>query len=59
MTEEKKIILEKINALINKKKAELLQKMPLTHKIDDGMKVIINNKARLLEDYTLLKILQV
>ncbi len=37
MTEEKKIILDKIDALIDKRKAELLKGFPSIHEIDDGI----------------------
>ena len=37
MTEEKKIILDKIDALICKRKAELLNELPDVHEIDDGI----------------------
>jgi len=36
MTDEKKIILEKIDLLISKRKAELLKELPSIHDIDDG-----------------------
>jgi len=37
MTEEKKIILEKINSKINKLRNSLLDKFPAIHEIDDGI----------------------
>ena len=37
MTEEKKIILEKIDVLISKKKVELLKEFPSIHEVDDGI----------------------
>ena len=37
MTEEKKIILEKIDYLITKRKAELLKGLPSIHEIEDGI----------------------
>lgn len=37
MTEEKRIILDKIDALIDKRKAELLKSLPSIHEIDDGI----------------------
>jgi hypothetical protein len=37
MSEEKKIILKKIDELIIKKRSELLKSMPSIHEIDDGI----------------------
>lgn len=37
MTEEKQIILEKINELISKRRTELLKGLPSIHEIDDGI----------------------
>jgi len=37
MTEEKKIILNKIDELISKKKAELLKELPSVHEVSDGI----------------------
>jgi hypothetical protein len=37
MTEEKKIILDKVNELIERKKTELLKSLPSIHEIDDGI----------------------
>jgi len=37
MTEEKQIVLNKIDTLLNKRKAELLKKLPSIHEIDDGI----------------------
>jgi hypothetical protein len=37
MTEEKKIILDKVNELIERKKMELLKSLPSIHEIDDGI----------------------
>ena len=37
MTEEKRIILEKIDELIDKRKTELLKRLPSIHEIDDGI----------------------
>ena len=37
MTEEKRIILEKIDELIDKRKTELLKRLPSIHGIDDGI----------------------
>jgi len=37
MTEEKKIILEKIDALISKRRNELLKELPSIHEIEDGI----------------------
>jgi hypothetical protein len=37
MTEEKKIVLDRINELIDKRKAELLKSLPSIHEIDDGI----------------------
>jgi len=37
MTEEKRIILDKIDELISKRKAELLKSLPSIHEIDDGI----------------------
>lgn len=36
MTNEKKIVLDKINESIHKRKTELLKKLPYVHTIDDG-----------------------
>lgn len=37
MTEEKRIILEKIDALISKKRAKLISELPSIHEIEDGI----------------------
>lgn len=37
MTTERKAILDKVNELINKRKAELLKSLPSIHEIDDGI----------------------
>jgi len=37
MTEEKQIVLNKIDTLLNKRKAELLKELPSIHEIDDGI----------------------
>lgn len=37
MTHEKRIILNKIDRLISKRKTELLKKLPSVHEIDDGI----------------------
>lgn len=37
MTEEKKIILDKIDVLLNKRKAELIKELPSVHNVDDGI----------------------
>jgi len=37
MTEEKRIILERIDVLIDKRKAELMKHLPSIHEIDDGI----------------------
>jgi hypothetical protein len=37
MTEEKKKILDKVNALIEKRKEELLQKLPIVHEVSDAI----------------------
>ena len=37
MTEEKRIVLDRINELIDKRKAELLKGLPSIHEIDDGI----------------------
>lgn len=37
MTEEKKIILSKIDNLINRRKLELINELPSIHEIDDGI----------------------
>jgi hypothetical protein len=37
MTEEKKMILDKIDVLLNKRKAELLKELPSIHNVDDGI----------------------
>lgn len=37
MTEEKKIILDKIDVLLSKRKAELLKELPSVHDVDDGI----------------------
>jgi hypothetical protein len=40
MSEEKKIILEKIDILINKRKNELLKKLSSIHEIKDNIPII-------------------
>lgn len=37
MTEEKKIILDRIDELISKKRAKLIKELPSIHEIDDGI----------------------
>ena len=37
MNEEKKILLDKIEHLINKRKTELLEELPDVHEVDDGI----------------------
>ena len=37
MNEEKQIVLKKIDELISKRKAELIQQLPSVHEIDDGI----------------------
>lgn len=37
MTDERRLILDKVNALIEKRKAELLNGLPSIHEIDDGI----------------------
>ena len=37
MSNERKLILEKVNMLINKRKAELLKRFPSIHEVDDGI----------------------
>ena len=37
MTEEKQIVLNKIDTLLNKRTAELFQELPSVHEIDDGI----------------------
>lgn len=37
MTEEKKKILEKVNELIDKRKEELLKKLPIVHEVSDAI----------------------
>lgn len=37
MKEEKQIILKKIDELISKRKAELIQQLPSVHEVDDGI----------------------
>ena len=37
MTNERRAILDKVNALISKRKAELLKSLPSIHEIDDGI----------------------
>ena len=37
MSNEKKLILEKVNMLINKRKVELLKRFPSIHEVDDGI----------------------
>jgi len=37
MTDERRIILDRVNALIDKRKAELLRGLPSIHEIDDGI----------------------
>jgi len=39
MTEERRIVLDKINDLLNKRRAELLDESPLIHEVDDGVVV--------------------
>jgi hypothetical protein len=37
MSNERKLILEKVNMLINKRKVELLKRFPSIHEVDDGI----------------------
>jgi len=37
MTEERKIILDRVNELIEKRKVELLKSLPSIHEVDDGI----------------------
>ena len=42
MTNERRLILDKVNMLIDKRKVELFKRFPSIHEIDDG--IIINDR---------------
>lgn len=55
MTEEKKIVLDKINELISKRRTELLKELPSVHEVDDGVIIRFFTEWNACEDNTGIK----